>query len=64
MKLLDILFESADLDNHRDRFVKRFKTIMGAKTRTTRLEYTEKLISSLLKKEEIRFLVLQLQRKK
>lgn len=60
MKLFDLLFESRDLDNHRDRFTSRFKTLMGGKSRTDRLEYTEKLVRELLKKEEVKFLAMKL----
>lgn len=65
MKLADILYEgSADLNRVRDMFVSRWKKIMKPKSRKNKLDYVEKLVDDILTKDEIRFLVIQLQKKK
>lgn len=65
MKLIDVLLESSsDLKRHRDLFINRWSKIMKAKTRTAKIDYTKKLLKDMLTQDEIRFLVLQLQKKK
>ncbi len=64
MKMIDIILESSsDLKRHRDLFMNRWQKIMKAKSRTIKISYTEKLLKEMLTKDEIRFLVLQLQKK-
>lgn len=64
MKLLDVLQEgSADLDRVKKMFLDRWKNIMKHKSRATKLDYVEKMVDELLTKDEIRFLVIKLQRK-
>jgi hypothetical protein len=63
MKLLDVLFEgSADLERVRDMFVDRWKKIIKPKGRKEKIDYTQKLLGDMLSEDEIRFLVLKLQK--
>ena len=65
MNLLDVLLEgSGDLKRVRDMFVVRWNRIMKHKTRKVKLDYVEKLVDDILTKDETRFLVIQLQKKR
>ena len=65
MKLIDILLEgSADLKRVKKMFLDRWKKIMSAKGRQAKVNDVEKIVNELLTKDEVRLLVLQLQRNK
>ena len=65
MKLVDILLEgSADLKRVKKMFLDRWKKIMRAKGRQAKVSDVEKIVNELLTKDEVRLLVLQLQRNK
>ncbi len=64
MKLVDILFEgSADLARVKKMFLERWKKIMGSKGRQAKVNDAEKLVKELLTDDEVRLLVIKLQRK-
>lgn len=65
MRLMDLLVEgSADLDRIKKMFIERWNKIMRPKSRKTKIDYIEKLVNDTLTKDEVRFLIIQLQRKR
>ena len=65
MKLSDILQEqklSGELIRVRDLFVKGFKSLLGSRSRDTKLDFMEEVINETLSKSDKKFLILRLQK--